>query len=48
MSLTPAEFGNSDEVVQGEQVMAIGNPGGLSGSISGGYVSGINLSLIHI
>ena len=42
MSLTPAEFGNSDEVVQGEQVMAIGNPGGLSGSISGGYVSGIN------
>lgn len=40
--LQPAEFGNSDEVVQGEQVMAIGNPGGLSGSISGGYVSGIN------
>lgn len=40
--LIPAEFGNSDDVVQGEQVMAIGNPGGLSGSISGGYVSGIN------
>lgn len=40
--LTPALFGNSDEVVQGEQVMAIGNPGGLSGSISGGYVSGMN------
>lgn len=41
-TLTPAAFGNSDEVVQGEQVMAIGNPGGLHGSISGGYVSGIN------
>ncbi|MDO5558786.1 MAG: trypsin-like peptidase domain-containing protein [Oscillospiraceae bacterium] len=39
--LTPAQFGNSDEVLQGEQVMAIGNPGGLTGSISGGYVSGI-------
>ena len=40
--LKPASFGNSDEVIQGEQVMAIGNPGGLHGSISGGYVSGIN------
>lgn len=40
--LQAAEFGNSDEVVQGEEVMAIGNPGGLHGSISGGYVSGIN------
>ncbi|WP_049962942.1 trypsin-like peptidase domain-containing protein [Ruminococcus sp. HUN007] len=40
--LKPAEFGNSDDVIQGEQVMAIGNPGGLHGSISGGYVSGIN------
>ncbi|MCQ2465361.1 MAG: trypsin-like peptidase domain-containing protein [Oscillospiraceae bacterium] len=40
--LRAAEFGNSEEVVQGEQVMAIGNPGGLHGSISGGFVSGIN------
>lgn len=40
--LTPAVFGNSDEVVKGEQVVTIGNPGGLSGSISVGYVSGIN------
>jgi len=40
--IVPAEFGNSDSVVQGEQVIAIGNPGGLTGSISGGYVSGIN------
>lgn len=42
LSLVPAEFGNSDEVVLGEQVMAIGNPGGLAGSITGGYVSGLN------
>lgn len=41
-TLKPAVFGNSDEVIQGEQVMAIGNPGGLHGSISGGYISGIN------
>ena len=40
--LTPAELGNSDYVQLGEQVMAIGNPGGLSGSITGGYVSGLN------
>ena len=40
--LSPAVFGNSDEVVRGEPVAAIGNPGGLSGSISGGYVSGVN------
>ncbi len=40
--LTPAVFGNSDEVIKGEPVAAIGNPGGLSGSISGGYVSGVN------
>lgn len=41
-SLVPAQFGDSDEVVLGEQVMAIGNPGGLAGSITGGYVSGLN------
>lgn len=40
--LTPAQFGNSDDVLLGEQVMAIGNPGGLTGSITGGYVSGLN------
>lgn len=27
--LTPAEFGNSDQMQIGEQVIAIGNPGGL-------------------
>lgn len=38
--LTVASFGNSEEVIQGEQVAAIGNPGGLTKSISVGYVSG--------
>ncbi len=40
--LKVAVFGNSDEVVQGEPVVAIGNPGGLTGSISEGCISGIN------
>lgn len=40
--LQPAVFGNSDEVVVGEQVMAIGNPAGLSGSVTDGIVSAVN------
>ncbi len=40
--LAVASFGNSDEVIQGEQVAAIGNPGGLTKSISVGYVSATN------
>lgn len=39
--IKPAAFGNSDEVVQGEQVAAIGNPGGLANSISVGYISAV-------
>lgn len=41
---TPAEFGDSDSLVIGESVVAIGNPGGekFSGSMTGGYVSGLN------
>ncbi len=42
MGLVPAQFGNSDEVVQGEAVVAIGNPAGLTGSITEGIVSGLN------
>lgn len=42
MGLIPAQFGNSDEVVQGEAVVAIGNPAGLTGSITDGIVSGLN------
>ncbi len=40
--LQPAVFGDSDEVVVGEQVMAIGNPAGLSGSVTDGIVSAVN------
>lgn len=37
-----AVFGNSDETLLGEQVVAIGNPAGLTGSITNGIVSGLN------
>lgn len=37
-----ATFGNSDETVLGEEVAAIGNPAGLTGSITDGIVSGLN------
>ena len=40
--LTPAQLGNSDQVQLGETVCALGNPAGLSGSISMGIVSGMN------
>ena len=45
--LTPAEFGNSDQMQIGEQVIAIGNPGGtvLAGSTTGGMVSGLNRNI---
>lgn len=37
-----ATFGNSDETVLGEEVAAIGNPAGLTGSITDGIVSGLD------
>lgn len=40
--LTPAQLGNSDQVHLGETVCALGNPAGLSGSISMGIISGMN------
>ncbi len=40
--LTAADFGNSDDVIQGEPVVAIGNPAGLAGSITNGIVSGLD------
>lgn len=42
--LTPAEFGNSDQLEIGEQVITVGNPGGLelAGSITVGYISALN------
>ncbi len=41
---SPAEFGDADELVIGDSVIAIGNPGGakFSGSMTGGYVSGLD------
>ena len=41
-SLSAATLGDSDEVMVGEQVMAIGNPAGLSGSVTDGIVSAVN------
>ena len=45
--LTPAEFGNSDQLEIGEQVITVGNPGGLelAGSVTVGYVSAMNRSI---
>jgi len=37
--LTPAVLGNSDEVYVGESVVAIGNPAGLTGTVTKGIVS---------
>lgn len=41
-NLPAAELGDSDETVLGERVAAIGNPAGLTGSITDGIVSGLN------
>ena len=45
--LTPATFGDADELSVGDQVVAIGNPGGLvlSSSVTFGYVSALNVPL---
>lgn len=40
--LHPAELGDSDQVQLGETVCALGNPAGLSGSITTGIISGMN------
>ncbi|MFG0334457.1 MAG: S1C family serine protease, partial [Maioricimonas sp. JB049] len=39
--LPPLELGNSDEIVQGQPVVAFGNPQGLEHSVVAGVVSGI-------
>ena len=45
--LSPAAFGSADDLEIGEQVLAIGNPGGLSfaGSLTGGMVSALNRTI---
>lgn len=40
--LTPANFGNSDELSIGEEIVALGSPAGLYGSLTKGVVSGLN------
>ncbi len=40
--LVPATLGDSDEVVVGEEVIAIGNPAGLTGTVTNGIVSAVN------
>jgi putative serine protease PepD len=39
--LTPATFGNSDDVQVGDEVIAIGSPGGLQGTVTTGIVSAL-------
>lgn len=40
--LPAAQFGDSDKIVPGEQVVAIGSPAGLEGSVTTGIVSGVD------
>lgn len=45
--LDPAEFGDVSQLEVGDEVFAIGNPGGMSyaSSLTGGYISALNRSL---
>ncbi len=47
-NLVPANFGDSDSIVIGDDAYAIGNPGGpnLQSSLSVGHISGINRQVI--
>lgn len=47
VNLTAADFGNSDELVVGERIVAIGNPTGLNlaGSVTQGIVSGLERNI---
>ena len=40
--LTAATFGNSDDVQVGDEVIAIGSPGGLQGTVTTGIVSALD------
>lgn len=45
LNLSPAEFGNSDELTMGDKAVAIGYPLGMGLSTSEGIVSGLNRTL---
>lgn len=40
-NINPIPFGDSDTITVGEEIIAIGNPAGLEGTVSNGIVSGI-------
>ncbi len=48
-NLQPADFGASEDLKVGEQVIAIGNPGGIqfNSSVTVGYVSALNRSITY-
>ena len=46
-SLKPLIFGNSSKLEVGEQVIAVGNPYGLTGSMTSGIVSSLG-RLVHL
>lgn len=41
-NLQPAVLGDSDEAIVGEQVIAVGNPAGLSNTVTDGIISAVN------
>lgn len=41
-NLVPATFGDSDDAIVGEQVVAIGNPANLSSTVTDGIISAVN------
>jgi putative serine protease PepD len=41
-NLTPAVLGNSDDIAVGDQVVAVGSPLGLAGTVTSGIVSALN------
>ncbi|AYD90305.1 PDZ domain-containing protein [Actinomyces lilanjuaniae] len=45
--LTVAQFGNSDSLVTGQDVMAIGNPLGLSSTATTGIISALNRPVVN-
>jgi len=44
-NLTPAELGNSSNIVVGEFAMAIGNPLGMQSSVTSGIISAVNRTI---